>query len=405
MPGMFGAMPGVPRPGGMMPGVPRPGGMMPGMPRPGGIGTCVKVSNLAPGVSQQSLKDALQVWGVTGITEVVISEGRFGPVAMMRFKTEAETELMMLANGIEVEGAPLRVELLPAAPAAPQRPGKRVPPPAWKQPAPSNLLKVVGVPKDTTNAELMTCLRSYGILGIVEVQLVVDAGLVRFQTPQNVKSAIEKAASATLKGAKLTLQEINHHEWRRLEDEAAAAAAAEADGPSLEASDEEVEDRRSRRHSGTTSSVRSPRPRRISPRRVPATHNSSEANGRSRGRLTSSSSSRKPSWATEGPYEAPLDGHESRDRHGSAKSGTDDRGRSSARYPPRGGSSTLRAERDHDARPSARPSEARRERDPGWTEDLSSGHHGGAWDTKGWHADEYDRTTPRRREGDRKSVV
>merc|ERR1712038_1290486 len=130
---------------------------------------------------------------------------------MMRFKTEAEAELMMLANGIQVEGVPLRVELLPAAPAVPQRPDKRViAPPAWKQPAPSNLMKVVGVPKDTTNAELMTCLRSYGILGIVEVQLVVDAGLVRFQTPQNVKSAIEKAASATLKGAKLTLQEINH---------------------------------------------------------------------------------------------------------------------------------------------------------------------------------------------------
>merc|ERR1719325_536245 len=99
---------------------------------------------------------------------------------------------MLLANGVEVEGVPLRVELLPAAPAAPQRPGKKVAPPAWKQPAPSNLLKVAGVPKDTTKEELTTCLRSYGILGIVEVQLVVDDGLVRFQTPQNVKAAIEK---------------------------------------------------------------------------------------------------------------------------------------------------------------------------------------------------------------------
>uniref|UniRef100_A0A7S0B7S6 RRM domain-containing protein n=1 Tax=Pyrodinium bahamense TaxID=73915 RepID=A0A7S0B7S6_9DINO len=184
-------------------------------------GPCVKASNLVPGTTGATLKEALQTWGVTGIEEVAMSEGRFGPIAVMRFKTEAEAELMMMANGVQVEGMPMVLEYVPAAPAAPRRPFGQDRLGSWDAPAKrataqSNFMKVTGLPKDIENQELVTFLRSYGVLGMAEVIVRKNLGLVRFETLQNVEAAISKADGAALKGEKLSLKGIDQFEWRAL---------------------------------------------------------------------------------------------------------------------------------------------------------------------------------------------
>lgn len=108
------------------------------------------------------------------------------------------------------------LEYLPAAPVAPRQLG-RGNDSAKRAPTPSSLMKVTGLPKDTDNQELVTCLRSYGVLGLAEVIVTERIGLVRFHTPQNVEAALSKADGASLKGEKLSLRPIGPAEWRELE--------------------------------------------------------------------------------------------------------------------------------------------------------------------------------------------
>eukprot|EP00933_Yihiella_yeosuensis_P070580 TRINITY_DN78704_c0_g1_i1.p1 TRINITY_DN78704_c0_g1~~TRINITY_DN78704_c0_g1_i1.p1 ORF type:complete len:206 (+),score=45.39 TRINITY_DN78704_c0_g1_i1:40-657(+) len=172
-------------------------------------GPCVKAGNLTPGITDALLKQALAKWGVEGIKEVNITESRFGVIAFVVFKSEEQAQMMMMAQGVEVEGRPLMLEYMRAAPPPPVRqPDKRNAQPQ-KESAVEKLVKVTKLPAEFTQEELITHLRSHGVLGIAQVILKENQeALLRFNEPKNVKAAVSKADNTTFKSTKLTLTQI-----------------------------------------------------------------------------------------------------------------------------------------------------------------------------------------------------
>ncbi|CAE8646668.1 unnamed protein product, partial [Polarella glacialis] len=179
-------------------------------------GPCVKAVNLALGISTAVLKEALSRWGVEGIKEVVLSEGRFGPIALFLFKSGEQAELMMMAQGVEVEGRPLMLEYMSAAPPAMRIPERRAPVASRELPPSTKLVKATGLPKEIMEEDLVTHLRSHGVLGIAKVVLQRgQEGTVWFNEVENVKSAISKANNTIFREKTLTLQAI-HEEWGQM---------------------------------------------------------------------------------------------------------------------------------------------------------------------------------------------
>ncbi|CAE7255683.1 cry11Bb, partial [Symbiodinium natans] len=177
------AMPPRPLPG-MDPasGIVWPGGQRP----PGPI---VKAGNLAKDITVPTLKQALTKWGVDGIKEVLLTDSRFGQVALFTFKEVEQAQLMMMAQGVEVSGRPLMLEFLPApsnAKAAEKKPVKEAK-------IVTEIIKVSNLPKKMEKFELVTHLRSHGVLGISQVVLErQNTALVRFNEERDVPKAIEK---------------------------------------------------------------------------------------------------------------------------------------------------------------------------------------------------------------------
>eukprot|EP00435_Cladocopium_sp_Y103_P012148 s4985_g3.t1 len=110
---MMGSAPMRPQPHRMIPGMdPATGVVWPGGKRP--PGPIVKAGNLVKDITIPVLKQALSKWGVEGIKEVLLADSRFGQVALFLFKEVEQAQLMMMAQGVEVEGRPLMLEFLPA---------------------------------------------------------------------------------------------------------------------------------------------------------------------------------------------------------------------------------------------------------------------------------------------------
>eukprot|EP00439_Symbiodinium_sp_Y106_P045627 s452_g5.t2 len=200
------AMP--PRP---LPGMdPATGIVWPGGQRPSG--PIVKAGNLAKDITVPTLKQALTKWGVDGIKEVLLTESRFGQVALFLFKEVEKAQLMMMAQGVEVSGRPLMLEFLPApsnAKAAEKKPAKEAK-------IVTEIMKVSGLPKKMEKSELVTHLRSHGVLGISQVVLEKhNTALVRFNEERDVPKAIDKANNTTFKEKKLTLEPFPGH-WDTL---------------------------------------------------------------------------------------------------------------------------------------------------------------------------------------------
>mmetsp|Transcript_27892 Transcript_27892/g.64805 ORF Transcript_27892/g.64805 Transcript_27892/m.64805 type:complete len:271 (-) Transcript_27892:138-950(-) len=185
----------------------------------------VKATNLAASVTEATLKIALETWGVTGISEVQIAPSRHGtPMALVKFKTENDAEKMLQARGVSIDGKPLAVEPMRTA-----MPSKRAEPTKGmvEQASLTTFVKVSGLPKEVTDKEIITFLRQYGVLGIVEAAVAEDGehAVVELQTADNVKSAIMKANGKALKGMNVTLEP--HNSWTSAPIQPAARAPSE----------------------------------------------------------------------------------------------------------------------------------------------------------------------------------
>lgn len=198
---MMGSAPMRPQPHRMIPGMdPATGVVWPGGKRP--PGPIVKAGNLVRDITIPVLKQALSKWGVEGIKEVLLADSRFGQVALFLFKEVEQAQLMMMAQGVEVEGRPLMLEFLPATGnAKPEKKSNR------EASRATELIKVSGLPKKMDKNELVTHLRSHGVLGISQVALQPDhTAIVRFNEERDVPKAISKAQSTVFKEKKLVLE-------------------------------------------------------------------------------------------------------------------------------------------------------------------------------------------------------
>ncbi|CAK0817857.1 unnamed protein product [Prorocentrum cordatum] len=182
-------------------------------------GARVKVGNLTPGISTVNLKDALQRWGIMGISHIEKPQGSFGKEAVVHFKKEADAELMLQASGIQVEGRACTVTPM----AKVEKASKVDAGSAGSQGGPlaaaeTNLMKVVGMKSGSEQQDLITFLRGRGVLGIVEVVARGSTGLVRFQQAEHVKAAVMKADGGIMgrEKHKLSLQPIDQAEWLRV---------------------------------------------------------------------------------------------------------------------------------------------------------------------------------------------
>jgi len=194
----------------ILPGMdPVTGVVWPGGKRP--PGPIVKAGNLVRDITIPALKQALSKWGVAGIKEVLLADSRFGQVALFLFKEVEQAQLMMMAQGVEVEGRPLMLEFLPApANAKPEKKANR------EASRSTELIKVSGLPKKMDKHELVTHLRSHGVLGIAQVALQPDhTAIVRFNEERDVPKAISKAANTVFKEKKLLLEPLMSH-WDTL---------------------------------------------------------------------------------------------------------------------------------------------------------------------------------------------
>ncbi|CAJ1395725.1 unnamed protein product [Effrenium voratum] len=177
-------------------GVVWPGGKRPPEPM-------VKAANLSRDITVSALKQALSKWGVDGIKEVLLADSRFGQVALFLFKEVEKAQLMMMAQGVEVEGRPLMLEFLPATKAEKK---------AKEASRATELLQVSGLPKKMEKNELVTHLRSHGVLGISQVVLQKNhEAIVRFNEERDVPKAISKANNTTFKEKKLKLEPLLAH--------------------------------------------------------------------------------------------------------------------------------------------------------------------------------------------------
>ncbi|CAK8991177.1 unnamed protein product [Durusdinium trenchii] len=192
----------------MLPGMdPATGVVWPGGKRP--PGPMVKAGNLARDITIPALKQALSKWGVDGIKEVLLADSRFGQVALFLFKEAEQAQLMMMAQGVEVEGRPLMLEFLPAVAAKPEKKAREVS-------RSTDLIKVSGLPKKMDKNELVTHLRSHGVLGISQVALQPEhVAIIRFNEEKDVPKAISKAHNTVFKEKKLTLEPLMSH-WDAL---------------------------------------------------------------------------------------------------------------------------------------------------------------------------------------------
>eukprot|EP00931_Biecheleriopsis_adriatica_P012712 TRINITY_DN113917_c0_g1_i1.p1 TRINITY_DN113917_c0_g1~~TRINITY_DN113917_c0_g1_i1.p1 ORF type:complete len:491 (-),score=86.34 TRINITY_DN113917_c0_g1_i1:38-1468(-) len=189
-------------------GIVWPGGKRPAAP-------IVKASNLAEGITTAALKQAVGKWGVEGIKEVLLTQSRWGQVALFLFKDAEHAELMMMAQGIEVEGRPLMLHFLPASVAA-VKAGERKSGPSREARQSTGLVRVSGLPKKLDKDELVTHLRSHGVLGIAQVVLQKGrTAIVAFNEVKDVKKAISKAHNTAFKDVKVTLEPC-HEEWDEL---------------------------------------------------------------------------------------------------------------------------------------------------------------------------------------------
>jgi len=167
----------------------------------------VKATNLSSSVTEATLKIALESWGITGIGEVQIAPSRHGaPMALVKFRSENDAEKMLQARGVAIDGKPLVLEAMRTA--APAKPGAVATKGTEQTPILTTFVKVASLPKEINDKEIVTFLRQYGVLGIIEAQLVEEEGYatVEFQTADNVKSAIAKADGKQLKGSAVTIE-------------------------------------------------------------------------------------------------------------------------------------------------------------------------------------------------------
>lgn len=225
----------------------------------------VKAMNLGERITPLKLQQGLQQWGVSGIAEVQCRNGKNGLFAYIKVKTTAEAELMMQANGIKIDGRPVVLQLAPptfqfpapasgsqaqAALAAPvTQPGPLRGEPqqgavqqreqqaqqhlrqqavamapslsatadAGAHAAKAPVLQVSDLPPDVTSQEVLTFLRSLGVLGIQEIDIDDDEGgadtepasaFVLFEHMAQVQSAMLKAYGASYCGQQVALQQV-----------------------------------------------------------------------------------------------------------------------------------------------------------------------------------------------------
>eukprot|EP00747_Dinoflagellata_sp_TGD_P191602 gnl/TRDRNA2_/TRDRNA2_55207_c0_seq1.p1 gnl/TRDRNA2_/TRDRNA2_55207_c0~~gnl/TRDRNA2_/TRDRNA2_55207_c0_seq1.p1 ORF type:complete len:502 (-),score=126.05 gnl/TRDRNA2_/TRDRNA2_55207_c0_seq1:33-1472(-) len=179
-------------------------------------GVFVHAVNLADTVTSQSLRETLQTWGVNGIAEVNVEWGRLGLVGKIKFNSVTQAELCVQANGVVLEGRPLMMQMAPQVVLPKGKGGGKdeKKPPAKKveeekkEKEPCVKVSNLNLTKDSTPEELVTHLRSYGVLGIEDVNLASegDHAYIQFETLGNVTSAITKANDTKFKGKNIIIE-------------------------------------------------------------------------------------------------------------------------------------------------------------------------------------------------------
>eukprot|EP00929_Paragymnodinium_shiwhaense_P090971 TRINITY_DN51033_c0_g1_i1.p1 TRINITY_DN51033_c0_g1~~TRINITY_DN51033_c0_g1_i1.p1 ORF type:complete len:528 (+),score=129.30 TRINITY_DN51033_c0_g1_i1:130-1713(+) len=198
-----------------------------------GVPQIIKASNIHPGTPASNVKEAFTAWGITGILDVKMEAGRYGPVAVIRMKGEWEAEALMQAHGISLDNRPVILEFCgPADPAATAA-AMSTPSASSTAPATSSshatevVAKLSGLPEGVSLQDTTTFLRSLGILGIqhVDFEEGESQAFVTFDRRSQLMSAIDKAARATFRGSAISLF-ISNSEERAAEMKEAAARSA-----------------------------------------------------------------------------------------------------------------------------------------------------------------------------------